>query len=436
MSILTAIFVVSCLAGLYAVKERYVGYNCFTAIFVAFFTAYGLVVPVADVLGLESLTQYYPSPHATGRYLLHFGLAVVGLAAGLGATWLVLPRKSYAVAPHAARGADTRPLFVAALALAVLASLFELINLQRIGGLPAVGFGKIAYQTKVDALTFTLPSYIVGNVAVAAMSLHVVSEWDRARNAVRARITLFILVLMPALVLAIVLTRRSELVAWILIVFVGATWTRNIRRVGAGLAAVIVVGYLVAPVLAVRYGYTPLERAWWNEFARRINPATDEFATPFGAYNEYTTKVPDEPLRWGCTYLDGFATAVPSTLWTGEKPKQIDMEVRDRAFPAYARAGGLQSPGFSPLLEALINFGTWGVAPTFVVFGLLLGAFELLRARLRPVVMPMAYLSFLPIAQTFHRSAFGPAVISVGAMTVLALALFLVVYVPIARRRG
>jgi hypothetical protein len=48
----------------------------------------------------------------------------------------------------------------------------------------------------------------------------------------------------------------------------------------------------------------------------------------------------------------------------------------------------------------------------------------------------MAYLSFLPIAQAFHRSAFGPAVISVGAMTVLALALFLAVYVPITRRCG
>jgi hypothetical protein len=433
-SIVTILLALACLALLLIVKRLTVGYNSFTCIFIAFFALYGLTVPLDDVFGLPSLNPLYPSPHATGRFLLHFSLALAGLTVGLLGALSVMPRSSRAVPPTTADAAP-RPLFLAALALAALASLFELINLQRIGGLAAIGFGKAIYQSKVDELALTLPSYIVGDVAIAAMALVVACKWDAARGAVLTRLAWFSAALAPAFALAVLLTRRTELIAWILIAFVGATWTRPLRRITWTLAILVVAAYALSPaLLATRAQYALLSSGWWDQFRRELNPGNGEFATPFGMFNEYTTRLSEAPFRWGRTYVDGLASAVPGRLWPGEKPKQIDIEARDALFPQYRQGASLESAGFSSLLEAAVNFGTWGVAPVFAVFGVIMGLLETLRTRFRPIVAPLFYLSLLPIAQTFHRSAFGPAVLSVGVMIVLALGAFFAVYLPIASR--
>ena len=437
MSAAAILLTVACIALLLTVKTRTVGYNTFAAIFIVFFALYGVTVPLADVLGLPTLNSNYPSAHATGRFLLAFALALTGLAAGLLTVLWAAPRAAVAQAPKPQADDVSRALFLAAIVLAGLASLFELVNLERVGGLAALGFGKAVYQSKVDELSLTLPSYIVANVAVAAMSLHLARELDRARRAALRRLAWFAVALGPALVLAVAHTRRTEIIAWILIAFVGLTWTRSVRRITATLAAVVLAAYLLSPALvATRQQNAPFGMLWWEVVWREANPGIGEFSTPFGMFNEYVTRMPDAPPRWGMTYVNGIASVVPGRLWPGDKPRQIDMETRDVLFPAYIKGASLESAGFSAILEALVNFGTWGIAPVFAAIGAAIGALETQRTRFRPAVAPMFYLSLLPIAQTFHRSAFGPAVLSVGAMTVLALALFLAVYVPLARRDG
>jgi hypothetical protein len=437
----TLILAAGGIAAVYAAKSICTGYNSFTAIFIVFFLLYGLSVPFDDMLGLVSVSVSYPSPHRNAWFLSHLGLALAGLLIGLGLIWGALPRTSHAISSGGEDQLNSRALFITAMTLAALASIFEIVNFLRVGGAATVMLGKTIYQSRVEELGFTAPSFIVANVAFAALSLHVACTRSRTSGIPWRNIAIFAAVLLPIFASAVLLTRRTEIVAWILIVFVGATWSRPLRRITAGLAGLTLAAYLLAPALgATRSAFYTFElntktvSSWWDAFTYGLNPGAGEFGTPFGVFNEYESRVGEEPLRWGRTYLDGIAAAVPSRLWPGEKPKQIDYQLRDRLFPAYGAQGSIESPGFSAILEATINFGTWGVVAVYAVFGVVLGLLEMLRARWHPVIAPMFYLSLLPLAQTLHRSAFGPSVLSVGAMTMLALILFFMIYAPAARR--
>jgi hypothetical protein len=123
---------------------------------------------------------------------------------------------------------------------------------------------------------------------------------------------------------------------------------------------------------------------------------------------------------------------VPSFIWPGAKPVQIDYEIRDRIFPRFGKTSSIESPGFSSLLEAHINFGRFGAFGVYLLLGVAIAAFELLRTGTQSLLGVVMYLSLLPIAQTFHRSAFGPAVISVATMTVAGLILYAIVHELVA----
>ena len=86
-----------------------------------------------------------------------------------------------------------------------------------------------------------------------------------------------------------------------------------------------------------------------------------------------------------------------------------------------AIAGDIAGYGYSPILEAYANFGTIGVAPAFFLFGLCLAVLERARARTGGFPVILLYLMVLPIAQQFHRSTFGNAVLSPGLWIVITI---------------
>jgi hypothetical protein len=434
----------ACVAALLFAKENAAGYSSFAAIFLVFFGLYGVSGPLDDVLGLGGLIPSFVAARRTDAFLLHLALALAGLVGGLLLAWSLAPRPPRAPAAEREGSVDAHALLLAALALAALASAFEIVNFVRVGGVETLRLGKAVYQGRVADLRLTLPSYVVSYVAVAAFSLFVALSRHRAGRLDRRVVVpgaAFAGLLAPLLVPTLMLTRRSEIIAWILIAFVGTMWFHPVRRIGSGLVVLAIGAYLLVPVVRATRSSPPEagldigSERWRQEFVRGLNPAADEFGSPYGNFNEYYVELRDEPLRWGRTYVDGLAVAVPGFLWPGRKPPQIDYEIRDRLYPGYGAGSSIASPGFSSLLEAYINFGTWGVPAVHVVIGLAIGFIERLRAARRVVAAAILYLSVLPMAQTFHRSAFGPAVISVGAMLATVLVIFLALY-HLLRRPG
>jgi len=430
----TVIVCAAAIAALLYVKSATAGYNSFAMLFVAFVVLYGVPVPLDDALGIESLNTGFPSPHQTAVFVLHLALALGGCVLGFSLVRLLQGGSARSAPPALSDGAGTGILLATALTLMAAASTFEIVNFIRVGGLATLAQGKAVYQSDVEGLRLTLPSYIVSYVAVAAFFLFCAIESrqpGRLGRRLRRPVAAFVILALPLIAATALLTRRTELFAWVLIAFVGVTWFRPMHRLTGTAVAVLLVAYVgVAALGATRtaLGTFQFDRIggemWRNELLDRLNPGRDEFATPYGVFNEYHAKAWHDPLRGGRTYLDGFAVAVPGFLWPGPKPRQIDYEVRDRLFPSYGSGSTIASAGFSPILEAYVNFGTLGVPAVYGVIGAVLALFEWARTGRRRLLLVMLYLSLLPLAQTFQRSAFGPSVISVTAMTVMILVLF------------
>lgn len=78
----------------------------------------------------------------------------------------------------------------------------------------------------------------------------------------------------------------------------------------------------------------------------------------------------DYNYRWGLTYVGALAFLIPSSLW----PDRPEIRVDAGSEALWGKATQLRSTRLYGLGgEALLNFGPWGVAPMFAIYGALLG---------------------------------------------------------------
>lgn len=78
----------------------------------------------------------------------------------------------------------------------------------------------------------------------------------------------------------------------------------------------------------------------------------------------------DYDYRWGLTYIGAFAFVIPSDFWPGRPEIRVDAGSE----ALWGKSTQLRSSRLYGLGgEALLNFGLWGVAPIFAVYGAILG---------------------------------------------------------------
>src|SRR5690606_41874594 len=80
-----------------------------------------------------------------------------------------------------------------------------------------------------------------------------------------------------------------------------------------------------------------------------LYPARNEFGAPFGNIKTYIL-YGGSGLRWGETYLIGFAEPIPRFIWPN-KPKTVTYEFRDTFFPNWAERGRIAGTAYSSILE-------------------------------------------------------------------------------------
>lgn len=192
---------------------------------------------------------------------------------------------------------------------------------------------------------------------------------------------------------------RRIVLAALIIVFVakllkGTRFRKGI--IAALLAVVLVVGIIVGDVRGE--GLSALS----GLDLERVLVALSEFARPFVTLAYYVGNG-YEPL-YGTSLLQGFTNVIPSFLLPFDKPPSLGRQFVEVVEGLGVFAGRVPGYGFSPVTEALLNFGPVGVPVFFLLFTLVLrrlSAFALQAGVAFVVPLACAYMFAL------GRSTFG-----------------------------
>lgn len=388
-------------------------YSNFTVVFLVFSALYSLSGPIAVVYG-GGIYDSYPTPYLVDEFLVHYSLAVIGMAVGL---ILIASIKSHSIsAPTLAPKWNSRTLLLLACAFALAASFAEIVNFLRVGGLETLYAGKAAYQSAVSELPGTLPSQVFMLLSTALIGL-AFSISNTSWRLWKRRFAIWFMCSAPFILSFVVLGDRHVLLSIIMIFTIGCLFFRPVKEIEFkwivfGLFIYLTMGFLygirayLGDILTTGDLSILTARISESTFLPTVlNPASNDFACVFGNFNTYILSG-ESHLRFGETYLRDMTVPIPRLIWP-DKPQTAWVDFRDTYFPEMALLGVGGGTAYSSVLEAYINFGAFGVFIVYLLVVLAMGYLERIRSQSRSLMFAVFYLTLLPTAITFHRSDLG-----------------------------
>lgn len=405
--------VISILLIFYA--RKLIGHYCnFTVIFLIFSALYGLSGPVTARYG-EGLPAIFPTPYLIDQFLLHYAIAILGIAVGL---ILISVTNTRVTKVEKKVGSwDRRILFVLAYIFALSASFMELVNFFRVGGVETLFAGKATYQGAISELTGTLPSIEIMLLSTAFMGLSISISLNRPKRLWILYMFFWLISSFPLIVNLIILGGRGVLISIIIVFIIGLFYYKPLENIKfKWIIAVLILYVMMCFLYGIRaqIGYF-FQSGDWGIMTSRIskldfwvanlNPARNEFGAPFGNFNTYILLSDKNELRFGETYFRGLTIPIPRFIWP-DKPISVTYEFRNKFFPSEARRGAIAGTAYSSILEAYVNFGTLGVFIVYIFVAIFMGWLEKSRVKNNSLFFSLFYLTLLPSAISFHRSSF------------------------------
>ena len=386
-----------------------------TLIFWLFSALYGLSTPILIIRGeeLPAVFAFGNLAENVNPFLVAYSLSCIGFILGF------ISNKSFDIRNKQRQEINLNENIVKTCIYisAVFASLFEVINMLRIGGVSMLLLGKGVYQSLVGDLFLTLPSESMCIVCGMFFGMHYgykKSKNEKAKYMIRKTIILLI----PFLFCKIILGQRGVLVSTALLFLASYTVFCSIKRITVKNIITILAMYLFLIFLYTNRSIVGLLMTNPSEFmdkafnlerlSANINPANNEFGAAFGNFCVFFEKYGmNFEKYYGLTYLEGVLVPIPSFLFLGGKPLAITYVFRDEFFSSWATYSRIASTGFSSILEAYINGGFIGVVIVYAVIGKLIYSFD--RLRLHYVGFKGIILTSLlvPTCMDFSRNSFG-----------------------------
>jgi oligosaccharide repeat unit polymerase len=394
-------------------------YTNSTLIFIAFSTLYGISGPINVVWG-DGLNRLFSTQYNTSAFLISYAIANIGLINGI-TIYNLVNKNDNLIAENSIKTVfnNRKELMNIGLFLAAFASLFELINLLRIGGIEMLTTGKAIYQSSTSELTLTLPSYEIMILAFSLVGLFLGVTYIEKSNekGLRFKILLFLMYSTPFLLIKTILGQRGTLLKLFFCIFIGITYFKPIKKIKPKLIIILLIVYVFLAFLFANREIVYLipdnpnsffETAFNRErIVNALNPGANEFGAAFGNYSEYYNEYNSKfSPKLGETYIKGLVVPIPSFIYPGEKPKQITYEFRDEFFLSEASRGAIAGTGFSSILEAYMNFNYYGVFFIYVLVGYFLQKIDKVY-RNKSLFLIILYTTSISLTISFHRSAFG-----------------------------
>jgi len=109
---------------------------------------------------------------------------------------------------------------------------------------------------------------------------------------------------------------------------------------------------------------------------KTYDPLTQEFGTNHGVFSKWKQINQDAPLLLGESYTIGLLyNLIPISMWP-DRPPGAAVQFSMDYFGISQKSNLSEGLGFSPIVEALMNFGYFGIVPIFAGFALLVTKLE------------------------------------------------------------
>jgi hypothetical protein len=183
-------------------------------------------------------------------------------------------------------------------------------------------------------------------------------------------------------------------------------------RVGLGLCFLLLLAYcgaaffgyarvLIAPRVSGEITNTDMEYFLDNQaIFDQIKPEHTELAAPYLSLLQIVTGSEGDILL-GNSYAIAVMSVIPKALYPGTKPIYLSERF---ANTIHAGKGPVSGWGFNPVAEAYLNFGVFGVIPTFMLWTI--GFYVLGTWKMYPPIGVLAFAVLLPEAIDANRIDF------------------------------
>ena len=384
-------FVIVCSVGLLCCREGPPGRRFWrftpSVLFLASFVLYTSAMPVSRILHLSA-----PEAIDTEFMAVHL-LAAVGLVCAYS-----LHRSFKPLPPVLPLMPASRKSTIMAVLVLIAMGLFLWRTLHFVGYSVVNLFERYRFEQDAfasDASTWDkIVVHFVSSAAAFALLLfgrRVKSDWQK-------RVTLAALVVVAVLLL-IRGSRNPFLLAFL--PSIGILYRHRAFPLGRALL-VVLFAYASFQTIAIVRNVGLLNRMDAEIQVSFYDPIRSELGTSYNVWSAAKTTPFFDERHWGKTFFwTSIANMVPSPIWPG-RPVTI---ATDLSFYYFERGGSeteVFGLGFSPVLEALLNFGIMGIAPWFFALGLGLRKIESWLEELGGWAI-CAWAALLPIAINVQR---------------------------------
>jgi hypothetical protein len=327
-------------------------------VLVTSFFAYTVPLPFSRLLlGTESSGSDVES-----GYMICSLLAALGLTIGL----LMCPQ-SPSVAENAqafsraqslrSRWQIGRGLMVVTVALTLGTTCFYILyhagfSLERMAGAYLVGIDSDDSVTVVDTLIIPFA------IAAALHFMHAART-----GAVKGTSVVFMKALCFVLFAMFLSQGHRNLMLYLaLSILALRTYGRPIRLGSYAIAVIVSVVGLYAIGIVRNWGWVQIDQVAIDKNA--FDPLRGELGTTFSVYEKLQEGRGDDSLLMGRTYtLDTVLNLVPQQVWSSRPPSPA-IQFSRNYFGTDDLPSGL---GYSPVIEAIINFSTYGIVFVFAI---------------------------------------------------------------------
>lgn len=421
--------IISSVMFIFFVKSVVGSYTNMSVFFVGFSALYGLSGPINVIWG-DGLHSIFSLPYHVSPFIFSYSIASIGLIIGI-LIYNITKNTSEStklIKVNEARYKLIKKrsiIYLISTVLALSASLFEIINLYRIGGIGLLFKGKAIYQSLTAGLSLTLPSteLIIVSFALIGLYLSISDANFVGKSILRTKILLFSVYSLPYLLIKLILGQRGVLLSLFLCIFAGTTYFKPIKRIKPKLFVLLLTFYLAMSFIYANRAIVPIipenpklfvEMAFTKErFIKALNPGSSEFGAAFGNFSEFYNKYNTKFMpQLGFSYIKGLVVPIPSFIYPGQKPTQVTYEFRDEFFISEASRGTIAGTGFSSILEAYMNFHYLGVFMIYTIVGYFLQKVDF-EYRYKSIFTMALYLASISLTISYHRSDFGTIFASV-----------------------
>lgn len=186
------------------------------------------------------------------------------------------------------------------------------------------------------------------------------------------------------------------------IVYYFKTKLVSIRNVVIVTFVLFLGGYLIGVIR--NYGFSEVTGIQYSN--NMFDPLAQEFGTSFSVFSKWLSMQSKIQYQFGRTYIiDPLTNFIPTAVWPNRPPSSA-INFSMLYFDVVNKINLVEGLGYSPIVEALSNFGYFGLIPVFFIFWIIIRKISNYFDKKATVLSNVLYGFFCVFSLNFTRIDF------------------------------